>query len=165
MVAINSKSLESAKLLLKFGAGLEVRDYLYDATALQLAIREGFDYVIPFLLDYGADVEVGGSKLPVPLEQAAKMKRYHLVRILLEFGASISSLSAFLQDSSIADLVEEFSQPLRLSRLCRIVLRRSFKWELPQIAKNLFAQNVAEFILDMNISKLEPIFDELDEDM
>ena len=62
MMAINSKSLESAKLLLKFGAGLEVRDYLYDATALQLAIREGFDYVIPFLLDYGADVEVGGSE-------------------------------------------------------------------------------------------------------
>ena len=53
---------ESAKLLLKFRAGLEVRDYLYDATALQLAIREGFDYVIPFLLDYGADVEVGGSE-------------------------------------------------------------------------------------------------------
>ncbi|KAI6647281.1 Cortactin-binding protein 2-like [Oopsacas minuta] len=151
MVAINSKSIECVKLLLVHQANVELRDYLYNATPLQIAIHSKYYDVIPLLLYNGAEINVSGAKFSTPLVQAAEIRAVHLIQTLLEFGGKPNVLVPFANKLHLADLIEEYSQPRKLSSLCRIVLRRKYKSQLPQIVKNIFSPKICEYILGINM--------------
>ena len=154
MIAINSKSTECVELLLEYGADLELRDYYYKATSLQIAMHNQMYDVISLLLDFGADTNATGTLMfPTPLIQAAETRVIPLIRLLLEYGARPSLLTKYADIPSISDLIEEYSQPRALLSLCRIVLRRKFKSELPRIARELLSKRMAECLAYQFFSK------------
>eukprot|EP00800_Vazella_pourtalesii_P017761 TRINITY_DN5543_c0_g3_i10.p1 TRINITY_DN5543_c0_g3~~TRINITY_DN5543_c0_g3_i10.p1 ORF type:complete len:309 (-),score=26.86 TRINITY_DN5543_c0_g3_i10:87-1013(-) len=147
MIAINSKSTECAELLLHYGADTELRDYYYESTSLQIAIHSKVYDVICLLLDYGADTNATETlTFATPLVQAAELGVMPLVRLLLEYGARPSLLARYADRSQVAELIEEYSQPRALLSLCRIVLRRKYKSDLPRIAK-LLSKRMGECLM------------------
>ena len=156
MVAINSKSIECVKLLLQYKASTDIRDYMYSATPLQMALQGRFYDVIRLLLDYGADTNITASKLSTPLVQAAETRMLNIIKMLLEYGAKPKVLNLFANKLNISELIEEYTQPRRLTDLCRIVLRQTFKWELAELARNHFSLVTARLILHMDTTQMEP---------
>jgi len=64
-------------------------------TPLQLASGKGHIGVVEYLLEHGADTELGNNVGYRPLSLAAKFGHYETVRVLLERGARVNSTDVF----------------------------------------------------------------------
>ncbi len=79
--------LEKAKLLIDFGAKIDVIDEAYQSTPLGLAVRWGHAEMTKFLIQQGADVNLSGASWSTPLAWARKKGHLELEEQLINFGA------------------------------------------------------------------------------
>jgi len=89
-VAFTSTSLNFIEMLIKEGAGINVRD-IYDQTPLLKSIR-GNPYTTQLLLKYGASTEVNDMYGNTPLSEAIFRNRTEQLKLLLEYGAKTNQL-------------------------------------------------------------------------
>lgn len=85
--AVEQKNIKLAKILLKAGADIELRNRRYKRTPLHKAAFDGSAEMVRLLLKYGADVNVRDTILATPLGLAiynpGKQSRIDIVTILL----------------------------------------------------------------------------------
>jgi ankyrin repeat protein len=89
VAALSGKHIRVAKLLVKHGAQIHVREYPPLCYAIQLSDNARVD-AVHFLLGYGAHVNAGYQDLHTPLHVAASVGCPEAVRILLEYGADVN---------------------------------------------------------------------------
>ncbi|XP_066918341.1 ankyrin repeat domain-containing protein 17-like [Clytia hemisphaerica] len=91
MEAAREGYLPMVALLLAHGANLYAQTEETQETALTLACCGGFLEVVAYLLDCGADIELGAS---TPLMEAATEGHVELVKFLIEKGANVNAITA-----------------------------------------------------------------------
>ena len=72
--------LEKVKKLVLNGNNIEERDSIYGRTALQVAIREGHQDIVSFLIGKGAKVNASDLEGFTPMSWAAQKGRHNFVR-------------------------------------------------------------------------------------
>lgn len=83
--------LPMVALLIENGANINAQTEETQETAFTLACCGGFQEVVSYLLECGADIELGAS---TPLMEAATEGHVDLVRYLLEKGANVNATTA-----------------------------------------------------------------------
>lgn len=89
-----SSRFEIAKLLLAFGANIEIRSHDGNTVLNYLAIMSGKQDAINFLLDNGANIETQNNDQQTPLSRAAQTGKEVTVKTLLDHGANIDTRDA-----------------------------------------------------------------------
>uniref|UniRef100_A0A0G4G8T1 Uncharacterized protein n=1 Tax=Chromera velia CCMP2878 TaxID=1169474 RepID=A0A0G4G8T1_9ALVE len=93
MRAVDYGSLEAVKILVRAGAGLEVRregeGNEGGKRALHIACREGKPEIAEFLVSSGAEPDAATDRGVTPLYYAAQEGQVELVRFLLSHGADV----------------------------------------------------------------------------
>ena len=84
--ATSTHAMEIAKLLLKFGADINIRNDRFE-TPLQIACPKNFDKVAELLLEHGCETSVDNISSHSPLYHAAQNNNGKLVEKLLQYGA------------------------------------------------------------------------------
>lgn len=79
--------LNKAKLLIKYGADINVIDEEYQSTPLGMAARWGHIEMVNYLLKQGADVNKAGAPWSTPLAWAKKRGFTEIEEILINAGA------------------------------------------------------------------------------
>lgn len=89
-VAFTGSSLNFIEMLIKEGAGVNVRD-IYDQTPLLKSIR-GNPYTTQLLLNHGASTEARDMYGNTPLSEAISRNKIEQLKLLLEYGAKTNQL-------------------------------------------------------------------------
>jgi ankyrin repeat protein len=89
VAALSGKHIRVAKLLVKHGAQIHVREYPPLCYAIRLSDNARID-AVHFLLGYGAHVNAGEQNLCTPLHVAASEGCPEVVQILLQYGADVN---------------------------------------------------------------------------
>lgn len=110
MEAAREGYLPMVALLLEHGANINAQTEETQETALTLACCGGFQEVVSYLLECGANIELGAS---TPLMEAATEGHVELVKFLLEKGANVNATTAtgdaaltYAAENGHTDLVE-----------------------------------------------------------
>ncbi len=112
-------------------------------TPLHVAVAEGHERVVRLLLEYGADEKVQNSDRCNPLDIA---KTYRLFKLLLAFGASLSSYDRW--DSPDIEKLLDFHCPVGTLKACaaRACIRNHFDIDL-LCELNLITSDCKEYVL------------------
>ena len=95
--AVENNDIEGAKYFLEAGASIKVRDSL-NQTPLYISVIEGYEDMVDFLLDRGANTEVKDDISGyTPLYWAVQKVHRSIVRRLLESGANPNSQNTLKQ--------------------------------------------------------------------
>ena len=82
-----------AKLLLKYGADINLPDYYKGSTALIHACRYGHTDIVRLLIEHGADVNIGDTGGNTPLHTTMPDKNTECMSLLIEAGADINAIN------------------------------------------------------------------------
>lgn len=89
MEASSEGSLEVARLLLKEGAKLELRDTKYGMTPLHWASWQGHEEIVAALLDAGAEIDAKDKRDETPIIKAISGGREKVVDLLIKKSANL----------------------------------------------------------------------------
>ena len=103
IIATLKNRVECMKSLIQMGAGTEFKDHHHGNTALHIACSSKDEESVLILLDAGADVLATNTAGQSSLGVALANRSYHLVPLLIEYGARLNQqdrehLSQMLQD-------------------------------------------------------------------
>lgn len=138
-VAVEQKNIEMTKLLLSFGADVNLPassgHYMYVNSPLTVAVQSGRIDIMRLLLDKGADVNAkrGGDSDQGPLRTAVEYGNLETVNVLLNAGANI--------DTRRKD-VENSLTPLQIAleseddELVQLLLSRGADVNIPRTHRN-----------------------------
>ena len=108
-IAVEEGKLDDARTLIDRGAQVN-RPNATDRSPLYLAVCEGDPFITELLLQKGANCAQEWRGTP-PIHQACKDGELRIARLLLDAGASVSSLDAFQQQPLHIVLSWRFSRP------------------------------------------------------
>ena len=94
-LASTNGEIEKVKMLLNFGADLEIKNLYRQSTALHLASSEGHLEIVKLLLGKGANVNSLDIYQYTPLHNAAKNGHSEVVELLLKNRAEINALNSY----------------------------------------------------------------------
>ncbi|GAW23654.1 hypothetical protein ANO14919_132280 [Xylariales sp. No.14919] len=103
ILAVRSGGLELVKTLITYGPNLEIRDGIYEQSAISYAAEEGWTEIVALLIDAGCDIYSQGTESFPPLERAV-------------FAGNVQILQSFLEQRS-AKSPPEKSPPEKLPRV------------------------------------------------
>lgn len=90
IVACKNNHLEIVKVLIDNGCNIECTEKTKKQTCLSVASYHGYEKIVAFLIDHGADVNTKTDERDTPLKLASANNHFNIVKMLIEHKAYIN---------------------------------------------------------------------------